>query len=738
MSMRRWTILMGVVASIVFVTASRSSLATPVGLYYWDGVSSTLISSSNTQLMSSSGSNAYVYLEGNTLHQFSSGALSFIDTWATVESLVGSGNGTGYIVAGTGGNFLRLSGTSQNTIDAWGNGRLDVTGAGSGLGYMLVDGTDVWYLNGGTGLGGQNLVITLGSGVALLEGAGNGAGYAVWNNDGRIVRHNGASAVDTIDIWGLDGSSNPRVQQLVGAGGSTGTAYFTHDNGVLRYLNGGIGTAGQSGVIADWTGRINQLVGAGADNGYLVVDADNKMYALSGSTQVLYDTWGTDSDSVVDLFGGIESGGFAYMTRANGQLWQIGGTTTAGETLMGTFTPGEIGEVVGLSDGTALYTVVLRDQAVWNAGTGDWSTAYNWANAFVPNANNVTTIFGSAITTAETVFADSAVTTKVVQFDSANSYVIAGTGSVELTADSGNASISVLQGLHQFQVAVNLNSATDVSVGSGATLTFNNVLNMGVNNLTKTGAGMLQINNALNTGTGMLNAIAGTVSGVGLVSNDLNNTGATVAPGNSAGTLSVGGDYTQETGASLAIEIGGVAAGSEYDLLNVTGSLTINGGPMNVVLINGFEPRPGDTFDVLNFGSTSGAFSAVNLPVLSGSGRTWDGTQLLVDGSLSITGILGDMDGDGSLTTADVPLFVQALVNRAVYDANGFFVNADFTGDVDQSGTFDLGDLSTFGALSFSATASASASSIPEPGSASLVIMILSVLALVDRRRTKW
>ena len=100
--------------------------------------------------------------------------------------------------------------------------------------------------------------------------------------------------------------------------------------------------------------------------------------------------------------------------------------------------------------------------------------------------------------------------------------------------------------------------------------------------------------------------------------------------------------------------------------------------------------------------------------------------------------IAGDMDGDGDVDTDDVPLFVQALVNRAAYDANGFtnqagfLVDADIVGDVNGNDTFDLGDLGVFSAL---LGGPASASAVPEPASGGLLIVALGALSLVGYRR---
>ena len=371
----------------------------------------------------------------------------------------------------------------------------------------------------------------------------------------------------------------------------------------------------------------------------------------------------------------------------------------------------------------------------WNLNSnGDWLTGGNWDPGESPNANTHTAQFGSVIMSPRTVrIWSSSVTVKAITFDNINSYTISGTsGSVNLEADAGNATIDVLQGSHQFQSIVNLLSNTDVDVAASSSLAFNNTLNLNGNTLTKTGDGTMDINGALNTGGGSVVINAGALGGSGEIGGDLViAAGSAVAPGNSAGTLSVTGNYTQEAGAFLKIQIGGLTAGTQHDVLNVTGALTIDGGSLDISLINGFTPTPGDMFDVLNFGSAIGNLDAIH--GTPGTNMAWDSSQLFVDGSLTaVSAVLGDMDGDLAVTTADAALFVQALVDRASYDVNGFFVDADFNGDVDLSGTFDLTDLSALSAL---LSDQASSLAVPEPGTMTLLGIMMGVVVL---RRTRW
>ena len=104
-----------------------------------------------------------------------------------------------------------------------------------------------------------------------------------------------------------------------------------------------------------------------------------------------------------------------------------------------------------------------------------------------------------------------------------------------------------------------------------------------------------------------------------------------------------------------------------------------------------------------------------------------------LDLSIELPLLLGDMNGDSVVDVFDVPLFVQALVDRGAYDANGFPVDADISGDVDGSGIFDLGDLGPFNGM-FSA-ATATAQSVPEPSSWVLILLGAAGVVASLRRR---
>jgi hypothetical protein len=132
-------------------------------------------------------------------------------------------------------------------------------------------------------------------------------------------------------------------------------------------------------------------------------------------------------------------------------------------------------------------------------------------------------------------------------------------------------------------------------------------------------AGTTNVNGSLSAGS-LVDIRGGTLSGNGLVGPNVKN-GGIVVPGESsvAGTLFIGGDYTQTTGGTLDIDIGGLTAGTDYDVLRVFGNAVL-AGTLDVDLINGFNPMGGAFFDILvtgffGPGSVSGTFGTLDLPV---------------------------------------------------------------------------------------------------------------------------
>ena len=118
---------------------------------------------------------------------------------------------------------------------------------------------------------------------------------------------------------------------------------------------------------------------------------------------------------------------------------------------------------------------------------------------------------------------------------------------------------------------------------------------------------------------GTLSAIAitnsGALTGSGKITTTSTFTNAgTVAPGSSPGTLSIAGEYVQQSAGGLIIQVGGTGAG-QFDVLDVTGSATL-AGTLDVPLIDlgagMFIPKLGDVFTILNAsGGVTGRFDTL-------------------------------------------------------------------------------------------------------------------------------
>jgi len=123
------------------------------------------------------------------------------------------------------------------------------------------------------------------------------------------------------------------------------------------------------------------------------------------------------------------------------------------------------------------------------------------------------------------------------------------------------------------------------------------------------GKGTLNVSNAatLIADTVMVGA-QGTVSGTGTLEVAHLVTSGLVSPGNSPGLLALTGDYEQQSGGILKIEIAGL---SSFDQLVVGGHAWLD-GTLDVYKLAGYTPQVGDMFTILTAaGGLTGGFADV-------------------------------------------------------------------------------------------------------------------------------
>ena len=212
-----------------------------------------------------------------------------------------------------------------------------------------------------------------------------------------------------------------------------------------------------------------------------------------------------------------------------------------------------------------------------------------------------------------------------------------GAGTV-LDLNNFNQTIGALAGSGR----VTLGSARLITGGNSASTTFSGVIansGEGVGSLTKIGTGT-QTLTGINTYTGDTNvnggvlsvngSIAspntfvnpgGTLGGTGFVLGHAMNAGI-VSPGNSPGTLSIGGNYTQLSNGTLQIAVLGAQPG-QFSVLAVGGKAAL-AGTLQVVKENGATLKGGDRLKILTavggvtgvFGTTVNPFSLLGIQVI--------------------------------------------------------------------------------------------------------------------------
>ncbi len=105
----------------------------------------------------------------------------------------------------------------------------------------------------------------------------------------------------------------------------------------------------------------------------------------------------------------------------------------------------------------------------------------------------------------------------------------------------------------------------------------------------------------------------GTIAGNGVITGDLNVGVSTVFTEQSPNQLTVTGSFNLNPDSIMNVVVGGATPGVSYDYLNVQGTVGL-AGTLNVSINNNFKPVSGVTYTVMNFGSSTGSFSAINLP----------------------------------------------------------------------------------------------------------------------------
>ncbi|WP_372025650.1 autotransporter domain-containing protein [Tistrella mobilis] len=191
------------------------------------------------------------------------------------------------------------------------------------------------------------------------------------------------------------------------------------------------------------------------------------------------------------------------------------------------------------------------------------------------------------------------------------------------------------------------------------------------------------------TGDEMTVGTGGTLSGNGTIDGDLVSEGR-VAPGNSIGTITVTGDFTQAATGTLAMEYAADGAGGTVtDRLVVGGAATIEGGTLSLTSFDGSTPRYASTELITAADGITGTFDTVETDRAGLVGR------LLADGDVISLRLVDTENGFRALATTrnarNVATVLETQGLTATGDRDQLLSELAALGDADAAAA--LGDL---------------------------------------------
>ncbi|MBP3957086.1 autotransporter-associated beta strand repeat-containing protein [Gemmata sp. G18] len=516
----------------------------------------------------------------------------------------------------SGGNTIQgdigITGANNESFDVAGGTTLTVTGVISGAVDFDKNGTGTLTLTGTNTHTGN---VNVGDGALIVNGS-LATSNAVFV-DGAL---GGSGTVPAVTISSI-GTLSP--------GNSPGTLH----TGALAFTDGG----------SIYSAELN---GPTAGTQYDQINATGGVY-LYGATLTL-------------SIGYAPAVGTQFTLISNVTVGSVGGTFN-GLSEGATITSGSATYAISYTggDGNDVVLTLVSRTDTWTGLGGDsnWSTAANWASGVAPIAGD------------DLVFPTGAARTSSV-----NDFV-AGTNFNSITIDgagfsfTGNAiqlddgvTATYASGTSTIGLATNLTGNQAIDVAAGGTLTLSGAIS-GSAAVTKTGAGVLLLS-ATDTYSGATSVTGGTLlvdgsiaassavtvaggatlGGSGALPAFTLVSGATVAPGTPVGALA-SGSATFASGSTYAVAINGTTAGTQYDQLNVTGTVALAGATLAPTF--GFTPTGGDTFIIIANDMSD---------VVSGTfvGLSEGGTFLLGSTTFRISYIGGD-GNDVTLTAVPQP-----------------------------------------------------------------------------------
>jgi hypothetical protein len=578
------------------------------------------LNNNGTMLVNGGGnSNSFLYIPSNT--SFTGGGL------VNLSTTTAGGGGDAYLYLNNGGAVLdNVNNTIQGSGYIYNNGTTINNHAAGTINANPIASSPVQFLQleYGTVNNAGLMEATNGGALYLYSTTVNNAGGNITNNStgsgsgvivyGSTTIQGGSLNNSSGSFFGTPTGYSATLDGSTGAGAVTINGTYTDDYNAATYLYGTINNQG------------NLLVNGGNNaNTYLYVPNSVSLTG-NGTLTLSTDTAGGGGNAWLYNQGSSTITNVSNTIQGEGNIYNNGGT----------FINGSAGTVWANSTGSPFTTTLqLYYGTVTNNGTfqvspGDLLWLYQSAN-FTNYASNTLTggaynIYGTSSnpgtlqidylgTTGGEIINNAA----TIYLNGPNSNFVDQNGLNALSNFSNNlaaGSFTITNGRNfTSPSAANFANAGAVTVGSGSTFTTG-----GTRTYNQSG-GSTALYGGLVSGGGQASFNGGVLYGNGgIVTGNVTMAG-TIAPAatingsnvpTSAGGLSITGNYTQTAAGIFNLGLGGLAPGSQFGFLGISGNALID-GTLNVNLLNGFFPAVGNTFTFLTTGGTvTGTFATTN------------------------------------------------------------------------------------------------------------------------------
>ena len=591
--------------SLTFLQPTTQTLSTVVtggGAVIKDGAGTLILTGANTYTGGTTVTGGT--LQGNT----TSLQGNIVNNAAVVFDQASTGTYAGDL-SGTGG----VTKQGVGTLTLTGN---NTFGGGLAINQGILAAANVTSLGGGTlsfnggtlqalGTLGLTNPITLNSGGGTIDTNGNNviASGVISGAGGLTKIGNGILNFQTAMTYGGGTTINAGTLFLDSVGGMLPTGGALTVNGGLLDMSDP--SVGQSvGALAGTGGQISlgannlttnssasttlatQITGTGAlikqGSGVLTLTGNN---LYSGGTQI--------QGGLINFASALNFGTGNILLNGGGLQWATGTTTDISAKLAPLGAGGGIFDTNG--NNVALASVISGAGALIKQGLGTLTLTAN--NLY----SGGTTVSGG-----------------LVNFTSANNF-----GSGNILLNGGGLQWAAGSSADISSKLAPLGAGGGIFDTNGNNVTFATGLT-GTGGLAKQGLGTLNLtgNNTYSGGTAVLAGTlavngsvagnvavgaAGTLGGNGTIAGNVVNAGI-LAPGNSIGTLTVNGNYTQAAGSTYQVEAN---AAGQADRINVGGAAAIQGGTVQVLAQPGSYANSTTYTIVRATGGVSGTYSGV-------------------------------------------------------------------------------------------------------------------------------